>query len=434
MLKPRLTVRTRRRRTNVLWLVGIFSCLVVIGMENILSSTFVLDGGSTVYGYLLKQLGFLVMGLLASAGVWHLGYPWLRRWCGTLVLISALLLFAVKAIGITVNGAQRWLGYGAVSFQPSEFAKLAAIICTAAALTFFWECHGDQQTVVERFTKKWCIEHLAPSLMAKKKLFKSYGLLCLLPALFLSAIILIQPDAGTAIVLFVPSAFMLFCSGIPIYDRHWSYKKIGLWTLAAIVIGVLAFYFFGHDYQKDRIRAWIYPEDYKKTIGYQITQSLIAIGSGGIMGQGLGEGISKFSYLPEAHTDFAFAVLAQEWGMRGSIFMLVLFSMIIYFGCNCAWNTRDTFGKLLTVGITMYFGGQGMINLAMVSGILPVVGVPLPFISYGGTSLLLNMIAAALLLNIAHRNYREAVIDARLREQPVLHSMKEETRSRFPLR
>lgn len=137
MLKPRLTVRTRRRRTNVLWLVGIFSCLVVIGMENILSSTFVLDGGSTVYGYLLKQLGFLVMGLLASAGVWHLGYPWLRRWCGTLVPISAVLLFAVKAIGITVNGAQRWLGYGAVSFQPSEFAKLAAIICTAAALAFF---------------------------------------------------------------------------------------------------------------------------------------------------------------------------------------------------------------------------------------------------------------------------------------------------------
>ena len=243
MLKPRLTVRTRRRRTNVLWLVGIFSCLVVIGMENILSSTFVLDGGSTVYGYLLKQVGFLVMGLLASAGVWHLGYPWLRRWCGTLVLISALLLFAVKAIGITVNGAQRWLGYGAVSFQPSEFAKLAAIICTAAALTFFWECHGDQQTVVERFTKKWRIEHLAASLLAKKKLFKSYGLLCLLPALFLSAIILIQPDAGTAIVLFVPSAFMLFCSGIPLYDRHWSYKKIGLWTLAAIVIGVLAFLF-----------------------------------------------------------------------------------------------------------------------------------------------------------------------------------------------
>ena len=202
--------------------------------------------------------------------------------------------------------------------------------------------------------------------------------------------------------------------------------------LATLAVGIV--YLLSAPYRMNRIISWYDPWSYEKTLGYQTVQGLIAIGSGGIMGQGLGEGISKFSYLPEAHTDFAFAVLAQEWGMRGSIFMLVLFSMIIYFGCNCAWNTRDTFGKLLTVGITMYFGGQGMINLAMVSGILPVVGVPLPFISYGGTSLLLNMIAAALLLNIAHRNYREAVIDARLREQPALHSMKEETRSRFPLR
>ncbi|WP_440339629.1 FtsW/RodA/SpoVE family cell cycle protein [Megasphaera sp.] len=408
MLKPRLTVRTRRRRTNVLWLVGIFSCLVVIGMENILSSTFVLDGGSTVYGYLLKQLGFLVMGLLASAGVWHLGYPWLRRWCGTLVLISALLLFAVKVIGITVNGAQRWLGYGAVSFQPSEFAKLAAIICTAAALTFFWECHGDQQTVVERFTKKWRIEHLAPSLMAKKKLFKSYGLLCLLPALFLSAIILIQPDAGTAIVLFVPSAFMLFCSGIPIYDRHWSYKKIGLWTLAAIVIGVLAFYFFGHDYQKDRIRAWIYPEDYKKTIGYQITQSLIAIGSGGVWGQGMGTGISKFSYLPEAHTDFAYAILCQEWGFLGGVLVLFLFFALIYFGVQAAGSCQDRFGMFLAMGITFSLGGQGLVNMAMVTDLFPVVGVPLPFISYGGSSLILNLISASLLLRVSYDNYMAA--------------------------
>lgn len=115
MLKPRLTVKTRRRRTNVLWLVGIFSFLIVIGMENILSSTFVLDGGSTVYGYLLKQLGFLVIGLLTARGIWHLGYQWLRHWCRLFFLASVLLLFAVKAFGITVNGAQRWLGYGIVS-------------------------------------------------------------------------------------------------------------------------------------------------------------------------------------------------------------------------------------------------------------------------------------------------------------------------------
>ena len=229
-----------------------------------------------------------------------------------------------------------------------------------------------------------------------------------MPALFLSAIILIQPDAGTAIVLFVPSAFMLFCSGIPLYDRHWSYKKIGLWTLAAIVIGVLAFYFFGHDYQKDRIRAWIYPEDYKKTIGYQITQSLIAIGSGGVWGQGMGTGISKFSYLPEAHTDFAYAILCQEWGFLGGVLVLFLFFALIYFGVQAAGSCQDRFGMFLAMGITFSLGGQGLVNMAMVTDLFPVVGVPLPFISYGGSSLILNLISASLLLRVSYDNYMAA--------------------------
>ena len=408
MLKPRLTVRTRRRRPNVRWLIGIFSCLIVIGMENILSSTFVLDGGSTVYGYLFKQIGFLGLGLIAAAGIWKLGYQRLRRWCGRLVLLSALLLFAVKATGITVNGAQRWLGYGVISFQPSEFAKLAAIICTAAALTFFWECHGDLQAVVEGFTKRWRIEPLVSVLLKKEKLFKSYGLLCLLPSLFLAAVILVQPDAGTAIVLVMPPVFMLFCSGIPLYDRHWSYKKIFLSILVgAIVIGT-AFYFFGHDYQKDRIRAWIYPEDYKKTIGYQITQSLIAIGSGGVWGQGMGTGISKFSYLPEAHTDFAYAILCQEWGLLGGILVLFLFFALIYFGVQAAGSCQDRFGMFMAMGITFSLGGQGLVNMAMVTDLFPVVGVPLPFISYGGSSLILNLISAALLLRVSYDNYIDA--------------------------
>ncbi|WP_296910013.1 FtsW/RodA/SpoVE family cell cycle protein [uncultured Megasphaera sp.] len=405
MLKPKLTVKTRHRRTNVLWLIGVFSCLIVIGMENILSSTFVLDGGSTVYGYLLKQLGFLVLGLLAAAGAWHLGYQRLRHWCGTLVFISILMLLAVKAIGITVNGAQRWLGYGAVSFQPSEFAKLAAIICTAAALTFFWECHGDQQAVVERFTRKWHVEHLAPLLLEKEKLFKSYGMICLLPAFFLAGLILIQPDAGTAIVLFVPSAFMLFCSGIPLYDRHWSWWKVILSVVVMLAVIGLAFYFFGHDYQKDRIQAWISPKEYKKTIGYQINQSLIAIGSGGVWGQGIGTGISKFNYLPEAHTDFAYAILCQEWGFLGGVLVVFLFLALIYFGVQTAGSCQDRFGMFLAMGITYSLGGQGLVNMAMVTDLFPVVGVPLPFISYGGSSLILNLISASLLLRVSYDNY-----------------------------
>lgn len=408
MLKPRLNRRTRNQRTNVLWLIGVFSCLVVIGMENILSSTFVLDGGSTIYGYLLKQLGFLVMGLLAACGIWHLGYQWLRRWCGSFVLFSALLLFAVKVFGITVNGAQRWLGYGVISFQPSEFAKLAAIVFTAAALTFFWECHGDQQTVIDALKKKWYAERLTFFLTKKEKLFKSYGLICLIPSFILSLIILGQPDAGTAIVLLAPPFFMLFCSGIPIYDRKWSKKKIIIAVIVTIVAIGLAFYFFGHSYQKDRILSWLDPHSYRKTIGYQIYQSLIAIGSGGVWGQGMGTGISKFNYLPEAHTDFAYAILCQEWGFLGAILVLVLFFALIYFGVRVAAACQDRFGMFLAMGITFSLGGQGLVNMAMVTDLIPVVGVPLPFISYGGSSLILNLISAALLLRISYNNYIDA--------------------------
>ena len=403
MLKPRLTVRTRRRRTNVLWLIGIFSCLIVIGMENILSSTFVLDGGSTVYGYLFKQIDFLSLGLIAAAGIWKLGYQRLRRWCGRLVLLSALLLFAVKAIGITVNGAQRWLGYGVISFQPSEFAKLAAIICTAAALTFFWECHGDLQAVVEGFTERWRIEPLAPVLLKKEKLFKSYGLLCLLPSLFLAAVILVQPDAGTAIVLVMPPAFMLFCSGIPLYDRHWSYKKIFLSILVgAIVIGT-AFYFFGHDYQKDRIRAWIYPEDYKKTIGYQITQSLIAIGSGGLLGLGLGKSRQKFLFLPEEHNDCIFSIVCEELGLIGATLIMAIFALLIIRGYWIALHARDRFGSLLAVGVTTQIALQVFLNIAVVSNLIPNTGISLPFFSFGGTALAIQLAEMGVVLSVSRQ-------------------------------
>lgn len=408
MLKPRLTVKTRHRRTNVLWLVGIFSLLIVIGMENILSSTFVLDGGSTVYGYLLKQLVFLVIGLLTARGIWHLGYQWLRHWCRLFFLASVLLLFAVKAFGITVNGAQRWLGYGIVSFQPSEFAKLAAIVCMAAALTFFWDCHGEKAAVIGRFVKNWHVEEWEPFLLKKDRLFKSYGLLCLIPPLVLSAIILLQPDAGTAIILFVPPVLMLICSGIPFYDRHWPWWKVLVFVIVTLAIIGLSFYFFAHDYQKDRIRAWRNPDSYKKTIGYQIYQSLVAIGSGGVWGQGMGTGISKFSYLPEAHTDFAYAIICQEWGFLGAILVLVVFLALIYFGVQAAGSCQDRFGMFLAMGITFSLGGQGLVNMAMVTDCFPVVGVPLPFISYGGSSLILNLISAALLLRISYDNYIDA--------------------------
>ena len=414
---------TKEMRRNFWMLLIAFFLLIIIGTSNVFSSTFVEDmaEGGSAYGHLIRQGVYLSLGLVPALFVYKKDYHMWKKWSVRLFVFTVILLVAVLAAGIVVNGARRWLGAGGFTFQPSEIAKLVVILFTADKLAPLWDKKGH----IEFFSP---LSAFFPSQTGKEPRWKRIRFVphpLLLPPLLLGILVFRQPDAGTALVILFLPLVMFWVSGASILKA-----KVPL--LATLAVGIV--YLLSAPYRMNRIISWYDPWSYEKTLGDQTVQGLIAIGSGGIMGQGLGEGISKFSYLPEAHTDFAFAVLAQEWGMRGSIFMLVLFSMIIYFGCNCAWNTRDTFGKLLTVGITMYFGGQGMINLAMVSGILPVVGVPLPFISYGGTSLLLNMIAAALLLNIAHRNYREAVIDARLREQPALHSMKEETRSRFPLR
>lgn len=414
---------TKEMRRNFWMLLIAFSLLIIIGTSNVFSSTFVEDmaEGGSAYGHLIRQGVYLALGLAPAIFVYKKDYHMWKKWSVRLLIATAVLLIAVLFAGIVVNGARRWLGAGGFTFQPSEIAKLAIILFTADKLAPLWDKNGH----IEFFSP---LSAFFPAKSGKPPRWKRIRFVphpLLLPPLVLAILVFRQPDAGTALVILFLPLVMFWVSGASIL-------KARVPLLATLAVGIV--YLLSAPYRMNRIISWYDPWSYEKTLGYQTVQGLIAIGSGGVMGQGLGEGISKFSYLPEAHTDFAFAVLAQEWGLRGSVFMLVLFSMIIYFGCNCAWNTRDTFGKLLAVGITMYFGGQGMINLAMVSGILPVVGVPLPFISYGGTSLLLNMVAAALLLNIAHRNYREAVIDARLREQPVLHSMKEETRSRFPLR
>ena len=418
-----MSPHTKEMRRNFWMLLIAFSLLIIIGTSNVFSSTFVEDmaEGGSAYGHLIRQGVYLALGLAPAIFVYKKDYHMWKKWSVRLLIATAVLLIAVLFAGIVVNGARRWLGAGGFTFQPSEIAKLAIILFTADKLAPLWDKNGH----IEFFSP---LSAFFPAKSGKPPRWKRIRFVphpLLLPPLALAILVFRQPDAGTALVILFLPLVMFWVSGASIL-------KARVPLLATLAVGIV--YLLSAPYRMNRIISWYDPWSYEKTLGYQTVQGLIAIGSGGVMGQGLGEGISKFSYLPEAHTDFAFAVLAQEWGLRGSVFMLVLFSMIIYFGCNCAWNTRDTFGKLLAMGITMYFGGQGMINLAMVSGILPVVGVPLPFISYGGTSLLLNMVAAALLLNIAHRNYREAVIDARLREQPVLHSMKEETRSRFPLR
>jgi cell division protein FtsW len=360
--------KTKELRMTYWLLLTAFALLLVIGTVNVFSSTFVDDrAAGNVFSHLIRQAVVFGIGLIPSIFVYKHDYEFWHRHTRTIVVITVVLLLAVLTAGVVVNGARRWIGVAGLTFQPSELAKLTSILYVATILT-------------PLLTKHKRIDFLRPLSSRKQAPFWQRIAWIPHPALWaplvMTALVFKQPDAGTAAVILVIPIVMLAVSGASI-------KRMKIPMLLIVVVAVVAM--MAEPYRRDRITAWLDPWSYEKTLGYQTVQSLIAIGSGGFMGQGLGEGISKFSYLPEAHTDFAFAVLAQEWGMRGTVTMLVLFCIIIYFGAVTAWSCRSKFGMLLSLGVTLYFGGQGFINIGMVSGLLPVVGVPLPFISYGGT-------------------------------------------------
>lgn len=412
MLSKKMNAETKARRNNVLWMLTSISLLVVIGLENILSSTFVLDEGASLSGYLGKQLFFLFLGIVAARILWGRGYQFIRRWCSKFALFNIICLIAVKFVGITVNGARRWLGFGIVSFQPSEFAKLAAIISMAAAIAFYLERHGNKELMSLHLRNIFPIDKLERKIPFGKRLFSlflhRYGLVAFFPTFFFSFLVLLQPDAGTAIIIFLPVFLMFFCSELTVIHTKFSTRQRIALAIVFLALASLFVYLFAHSYQMMRIITWLDPWPYSQSSGYQSVQSYIAVGSGGVFGQGMGTGISKFNYLPEAHTDFAFAVIAQEWGLIGGVIVLFLFCSLLSVGVKTAIRCRDRFGMFLALGITFSLCSQGLINMAMVTGVLPVVGVPLPFISYGGSSLILNILSATILLRISYDNFCEA--------------------------
>jgi cell division protein FtsW len=281
------------------------------------------------------------------------------------VLLTVGLLIAVHFIGIEVNGARRWLNIG-FQFQPSELAKLTGLMITAG--------------------------FLGPLIDRKRRIT-----LLSVPfyiAAILGMIVLKQPDMGTAVIIVGTSLMLYIIAGLP---------KQQLLTLVGGGIALFIYATFAASYRAERIAAWINPWDYQLGIGYQTVQGLLAIGSGGFWGTGLGMGSSKFNYLPEAHTDFAFAVLCQEMGFIGALGVLCLMGLLAYYGVRIALKAPDGLGKLLTMGSIFLIVGQAIINISMVSGIFPVVGVPLPFISFGGTSLIVNLMAIGLILSVGRQ-------------------------------
>ncbi len=338
--------------------------LFAIGTINVFSASFVLAGQllNDSYFFLKRHLVAFAVGMIGLTVAARLDYRRLVKFLPLIVLAVLAMLVAVHFGGIDANGARRWLKLG-IKFQPSEFAKLAAILMTAAYIGPRLE-KGRPVTIFS-----W------PVIVTG----------------VLGFLVLRQPDMGTAVVIVGLCLILYLPSGIP------KRQVYGLMFCGAMGTVYLV---YAAAYRAERILAWLDPWSYEQTSGYQTVQALMAIGSGSLFGTGLGMGASKFHYLPEAHTDFAFAVLCQEMGFAGAFLVLFLFALLAWYGIKITLQARDGFGMLVAAGATFLVVGQAVGNIAMVSGLLPVTGVPLPFISFGGTSLVVNLVAVGLLISV----------------------------------
>ncbi|WP_210363733.1 stage V sporulation protein E [Bacillus sp. REN3] len=319
-----------------------------------------------------RQMLFAGAGIAAMFFIMNVDYWTWRTWAKVLVIICFVLLILVliPGIGNVRNGSRSWIGVGAFSIQPSEFMKLAMIAFLAKFLS-------ERQKVVTSFKKG-----LVPSLGL---VFTAFGL------------IMLQPDLGTGTVMVGTSVVMIFIAGARI--SHF----VGLGLLGAAGFAGLI---ISAPYRMKRITSFLDPWQDPLGSGFQMIQSLYAIGPGGLFGLGLGQSRQKFFYLPEPQTDFIFAILAEELGFIGGSFILLLFSLLLWRGIRIALGAPDLFGTFLAAGIIAMIAIQVMINIGVVTGLMPVTGITLPFLSYGGSSLTLMLMAVGVLLNISrHSRY-----------------------------
>lgn len=315
-----------------------------------------------------RQLVHLMAGVLVMLTLAATDYARLKRlsYPAWLACLLVLLLVMVPGIGHTAGGATRWVRLGSISIQPSEFAKLALVMFMARYLS-------EQQHYIKSFTRG-----LVPVLGAA-------GIMALL--------VLPQPDLGMAVTLMSLALIMLFVAG-----TRMSY------LLSLLIMGSGVFYllvFHVRTYWKDRVLSFLEPWSDPLDTGYHIIHSFLAFGSGGILGNGLGGSQQKLFYLPEPHTDFIFSVLGEELGLWGVLIVLSLFMALVYRGIKASLSARDLFGTYLALGCTLIIGIQAFVNAGVVMGLLPTKGLTLPFISYGGSSLVVNMACIGMILSVA---------------------------------
>jgi len=344
--------------------------LVLFGALMVFSASAVMaaDRYNNSNYFLLRQLAWAGAGLVAVAILMHTDY---RRLASPVVIFPALafvlILLIVALFAHPTNYAHRWLHLGPTSFQPSELAKIILTIF----LAFFLDLRKGE-------VNDW--KHtLAPILLI---------------AGVMAVLVLKEPDLGTTLAMLLVLAVMLFCAGLDL--RYFALA--GLAALPALYLLI-----FHSTYRRNRILAFLNPYADPLGKGFNILQSYIAVGTGGITGVGLMEGKQKLFFLPEPQTDFIFAVVGEELGLIGTIAVVAVFALILVRGLRASAACQDDFGRLLAIGLTVMIVGQALVNMSVVLGLLPTKGIPLPFVSYGGSSLLVNLVAVGILLNISQQ-------------------------------
>jgi cell division protein FtsW len=359
----------RSMRRALLALVASVAVLTMLGLVMVLSassvSAFAQFGSSFLF--FKRQLLYAALGTIAALAAARLRYQvWQRAWPALLGLTIVLLLMVLhSSAAIVAGGAARWISVAGFSLQPSEIAKFVVVAATAAVLTRN-------------------LRHLEDPVRWMVPLLAMVGVVLLL--------ILLQPDMGTAAIIALTVFLLLFVAGVRLRLLAASFV---VWAGAALAL------IMSRGYSHSRLLAFLHPWNDPRNSGYQIVQSLIALGSGRLFGVGLGASRQKWMYVPNAHTDFIFAIMGEELGLIGELVVVALFATVILVGIRIAIKAPDTYGRLLAAGITSWLGLQALINLGAVTGMLPITGVPLPFLSFGGSSLITSMAGVGVLISIA---------------------------------
>ncbi|HEX9820301.1 MAG TPA: putative lipid II flippase FtsW [Methylomirabilota bacterium] len=358
-----------RKLTPDMWLFGVAVVLLSAGVVMVYSASAIVaaDRFHDPYFFLKRQLFWALLGSIAMLVAIRVDYRTLERFVLPALIVAGVLLVLVLVppIGQAINGTRRWIRLGAVSFQPVELAKLALVFYLAAFV-------ARRQAVLGEVRRG-----LVPPLLV---------------AGAFAGLVFVQPDLGNCLTLIALTFGLLYLAGAPV--RHL------LWALAP-ALPLLAIAIYAAPYRLRRMTAFWDPWSDPRGSGFQIIQSWLAFGNGGLTGQGIGGSRQKLFYLPEAHTDFIFAVVGEELGFAGAAVFVTLFAVLIWRGLRIGLRTAEPFGAYLALGITLLIATQTLVNLGVVTGLLPTKGLPLPFVSFGGSALLMTMVSTGVLLNIS---------------------------------